>query len=185
MNYKIWIILGGFVFALVLVTCCPEYEDVYPPEGTLRYWDEHDTIVFYSPELDKFEIYPVCSRDYIGAVDELHDRCNSYIQLYAAKYRINMWSCENNDYFVFLAAPSEITVIREYSDKNFDNAHINTANTNGDTLEILGHTYKDVYQIDYNSPFDDSLSVIYVTFEYGIIQYRYDNFTFNLVNDEL
>lgn len=182
--YCLIIVFAGLILILGPVSCCPEYEDVFPPEGTLRYWDDHDTIVFYSPELNIFETYPVCSRDYIGAVDELHDRCNSYIQLYAAKYRIKKGNCDNNEFFVFLAAPGEITVMRGYSDKTVDNAHIITANANRDTLEISGRIYKDVYQIEYNSPFD-SLSTVFFTQEHGIIQYEFNSISFRLVNEEI
>ena len=185
METKKWIILGGFVIALVLVTCCPEYEDLYPPEGTLRYWDEHDTIVFYSPEMDVFEMYPVCTRDYIGSATELDDRCNSFLQGYAAQYVMRKDSCENIEAFTVRVEPGEtITVIRAYSDGTGDVDNIYTPNTNYDTLTIFGNTYKKVYQIEFSSPFD-SLSAVYVTLEHGIIQYRYDDYTFNLVNDEI
>ena len=187
-------------FGLCLVYSCCNEEDVYHalPGDTGRYYDDNDTVVFYSPETETYDTFLVCYRSDGFLGDEFRGTYCSWLEYFHRKwYELCLDSCGTERVFtsgtkrVFIinfhriATGSDISLKSYYeNDEYSDIAHVLTDTSQVLSRNINGFTYDDVYPCSFYSFANDSLKSALISMEYGIIQYNYEFVTYILLNDE-
>jgi len=180
-------VIGLMTLGLAMNSCfCPDDVEYRYPKEFIRYYDDHDTIKFYSSETQTYEIFIVCRRITEHEYEISRDRCEQETHYYSRYYECFKDSCNSGEFY-------RLNI--EGGHKHYIIYHGFYANTLLDDdlsaiyenspkypVEILGHTYENT--ISLVSHVIDSIESILYTHEYGVIQRNYENVTFNFVNDE-
>ena len=172
------------IILLVISSCCHDNEYWFPDEA-VRYYNDHDTIKFYCPETDKYEVYPVCGTDTTVRVEPYYGLCDYTDSFYGKQYELYRDSCESTKKILVLVKYSVQDDIIVSVSESENNVFYNTANfgkTQKITIDVLGHTYKDAIRIP-GTEWGDIISLVF-SYEYGIIQMQYADQTLSLINDE-
>lgn len=175
------------LFFLLINSCCGDDMSIWFPSEAVRYYNDHDSIAFYCPENDSFVVFQVCSRSTNHLTETAEDRCGIITRVYFMDYFLYSDSCHGENLLRVSVFPevnnnNNVTIdvsILDYSDL------ISTSYTESpkSTVEILGHTYENTIQIFSTTSWAD-LEFIIFSYEYGIIQIKYESQTFNLMNNE-
>jgi len=175
------------IIVLLAMNSCNCPDDVYYklPSEAVRYYEENDTIQFFSEETQSFEKFIVCDRIDAHEVERTEDRCKQGIHYFMKIYDLYEDSCNSDHYFrLFVKSRGDSDfVYDEFYKNDSDDLWANYNDSPKTTVEILGHTYENTIFIQ--SVFNDSLNGIRVSYEFGIIQRVFEHTTFNLVNDEI
>lgn len=174
----------GCLCLLFIISCCNEKGRYYWfPEDAVRFYNDHDTITFYSSELNEYEVYPVCSRDTLLSLNEYMDRCNNADYLYSIEYSLVKDSCvADREFNIQINSDNSIYFHSIYSADHFENVFLLYNEFPKSTIVVLGKTYENTIELD--NSFSDSLEFVIFSLEYGIIQFKFENVTFSLINDE-
>lgn len=183
-------IIVSLICLLLASSCCNKEDEVYwPPDEAIRYYDENDTIKFYCPEIDSFETYIVCLRDSEVSIEQYYYNryCQYTVFTHAQFYRLYKDSCDSPNMTHFA-----INGLRH----NYIQASVNIGNECNDgtyeadfedckkfTEEVLGFTYNNVIEIP-DSKMSELPSILF-SYEYGVIQIKYEDRTFSLINNEI
>ena len=181
------ILIPVCLITIVFNSCCPD--DIYYrlPEEAGRYYDEHDTIRFFSEETQTYEVFILCYSDESHEIDPSPDRCGQETHYFAKYYEYYKDSCNNEEHFQFnfkTHGTNDFSYHEFYkTEYRADAFRIDYDNLPISTIEILGQTFENT--VFMNNPNVDSLIAIRVSYEYGVIQRVFEHATFNLVNDEI
>jgi hypothetical protein len=188
MKNRTKILLFGLVYLLIISSCCNE-EDVYHkfPSHFGKYYEDNDTIVFYSEETDEYETYIVCDQYDGFSGDEKYSTFCNWVEYYQSiHYLLDRDSCDSQRSFQIMcvqnSAASSSHIISDYQGDTRDASFTLYDSDQKNTVEILGNTYYEV--ADGKIQTGDSLKSYLFSEEYGIIQYSFENLTFSLLRNE-
>lgn len=173
---------------ITLSSCCNE-EDVNHrlPSHVGMYYEDNDTIVFYSEETDEYETYVVCDRRERMYGEEINGTWCSWVEYYhGMNYTLSRDSCDSPRYFSIgyerLSLGSTSHIYSYYQEDSYDASFSLYDSDHKKSEEILGDIYYEV--ADGKIHIGDSLKSFLFSKEYGIIQYSFEHKTFSLLRNE-
>jgi hypothetical protein len=170
---------------LLFVSCCPDDEHTWYPEGTFRYYNEHDTIRFENSVTGICTEFPVCKRETRFYLSEDYDRCNQKWYTHTLNYVLAWDSCPNDREIAINIDPSStafIVIISRYSDSIKDRLWDSYLDSEKMTVSILGKTYENTVLI--SGDYQDSIRNVTFSLEYGILQFILNDEIYSFKNDE-
>ncbi|MFO7669392.1 MAG: hypothetical protein R6W31_07015 [Bacteroidales bacterium] len=179
---RIFVLSGLCIF--FISSCCREGDSYFWfPKEAIQYYNENVAIKYYSPELQSEENYFVCRIDTGHSIFDYGDFCGRQDHYYPILYDVVLDSCENEKYFRITIAPDTIVkVIFEYGGNRHDYFKFNYTSEEKFQVEINGIKYNDV--IIQNGTVNDSIEAFSFSLNYGILQYEFNEITFNLLPNE-
>jgi hypothetical protein len=176
---RIFVLSGLCIF--FISSCCREGDSFFWfPKEAIQYYNENVAIKYYSSELQSEENYFVCRIDTGHSIFDYGNFCGRQDHYYPILYDVVLDSCENERYFRITFAPDTIViVIFEYSGDSHDYFSFDYTTLEKSQVEINGIMYDDV--IKQNGSGDDSIRSFSFSLHYGILQYEFDEITFNLL----
>ena len=186
---KYLVLIATVCISLIVLSSCCNEEDIYYklPSHFGKYYEDNDTIVFYSEETDEYETFIVCDQDEGFSGDEKHSTFCSWVEYYQGiRYKLDKDSCNSQRFFQILSnqysRASSSDIISNYQGNTRDASFTLYDSNQKNTVEILGNTY---YKVAEGKIFiGDSLKLFLFSEEYGIIQYSFENLTFSLLRNE-
>ncbi|MEZ5071244.1 MAG: hypothetical protein R2751_09800 [Bacteroidales bacterium] len=172
--------IGLFLF---LAAChCPEDLRFDPPEEAVSYFDDHDTIRFYSEDKDAFEVFVVCDRSFLLDYSEIsRDRCRQERSYFNREYICYKDSCHSDTYFSLTITHSgAVRYYGVYSDGHVDFFTGMPGIQPSFALEIEGKSYPDVIRLVREPSDNDSLVSIAYSHAFGVLEKEYKQAGFTL-----
>ena len=175
------------VIMFLMISCCNE-EDRHHwyPEEAVRYYNENDTITFYSVETGQFEVYPICDREPMSASWEHKGTWCYYVETFhGIRYSLQKDSCASDlGIVVSIKSENNIAINWDYSEGR-DYFDLNPLESHSAPINVLGSIYENTFEIPNGKYGSDSIKSVIFSFEYGIIQYNFNNATYSLVNKSI
>lgn len=188
MENRTKILLFGFMYLLLMNSCCNEKDRVYWfPDEAVRYYNEHDTVKFYCAESDVFESYIVCNRDTSQSIEQYYynSHCEYTEYSYSLRYILYLDSCGSSQMIIVgidNARPGNIDVSITTPDIDRVGNAVLFDESRKFSIDVLGYTYHDVIEI--SSSGSSEIPSFLFSYEYGVIQIQFENKTFSLANNE-
>ena len=180
--------LVGLLILSLTYSCkfnCPDDIIFHYPSNAIRYYDDHDTIRFYSEELDTIQKFVVCNRTEEHEYEVSLDRCEQETHYYTKYYKCFKDSCNSEEnYKIYLYWGAAITFSSIYDNGTIDSYSGNTNDFPNLTLTVMGNTFSNCIFLIHNIDAGDSIIKLLYSNEYGVIQRQYEHATFNLIVED-
>ena len=180
--------LIGFTILSITYSCqfnCPDDIIFHYPSNAIRYYDDHDTIRFYSEELDTIQKFVVCNRTEEHEYEISPDRCEQEKHYYSKYYICFKDSCNSGENFTIrISWGSTVKYYHVYDNEYNDNFIGNTNDFPNLTLSVMGNTFSNCIFLIHNIDAGDSIIKLLYSNEYGVIQRQYEHATFNLIVED-
>lgn len=177
------------IFALFTIgSCCTEKDRVYWfPDEAVRYYNENDTVTFYCPEFDLYESYIVCNRDTSKTIEQYHESpyCEPTVIKYSLRYILYLDSCGSSKHitvFIDTPNPGNIRVSIYQPDSDSGGSHVSFDESTKFSTDVFGFSYHNVIEIPGSESYE--IPSILFSYEFGVIQIKYEDRTFSLVNND-
>ncbi len=173
------------IYLINLTSCCDkENGSFYFPHEAINYYNKYDTILFQDTISGIQEIHVICKRDTGLSVFEWGGWCGYEDYNYSKIYFLTKDSCLNFPYLIINISPDtiiEIILVPLDGHNVFYNSNFPLSPKK--IVKLSGFVYDNIVTIESHGLFDGP--PILFNLKYGIIQYRSDTNTFNLINYEL
>lgn len=177
----------SFIITIIYTLGSCDCEDQYRSLTELagRYYDDNDTIVFYSPESNTYETYIICLKE--EGYDEGSPRsewgCYYLVHDQYKYFHLYRDSCNSGRYFHLridrYVDGSKATIGILDSFQYIQYASTISEESRWETREILGFQYEDITTCELSRESD--LSSMLYSQEYGIVQYTFNQQIFSLL----